>query len=135
MNINKKKTGDLKMINKIKELSKQYYYLEDFYNQNEEEFIELIEEGDLRGVRELFENNEGYIVDGEVCIYNSELLNWLTEDQKNVYYVEDVIKEGLIDTNDFDMFRAIQAGQYRKFVEEFYKEVNWFIDEIEELIE
>lgn len=58
------------------------------------------------------------IADKNTDIYNNDLIKWLSDNYNNAYYVTDAIDEGIIDMNEFDLFRAIAAGQYLKINEE-----------------
>jgi len=55
----------------------------------------------------------GKIADDEVSIYYSDMIDWLNEGC-NECYVNDAVNEGLVNTNDFDIFNAIQCGQYKQ---------------------
>lgn len=61
------------------------------------------------------------VADSYVDIYNQDLLQWVGE-PGNYDYVEDAVKEGLVDTQDFDMIKAIQVGQYEQIRQEMYNE-------------
>ena len=55
-----------------------------------------------------------------VDICNKDLLDWIGDAFANAMYVEDAVKEGLVDTNNFDFFRAIMAGQFLQYEQAFY---------------
>lgn len=78
--------------------------------------------------------NEGYICDivMEVCdnkidIYNSDLWNWAKDNQD---YVEEAINEFGIDSNNFDLMKLFQQGQYYYYNEICYE----YLDDIIEYL-
>jgi len=63
------------------------------------------------------------IADDRASIYYSDMIDWLKEGC-NECYVNDAVNEGLVDTKDFDIFRAIQCGQYKQTEEELYSDLD-----------
>lgn len=61
------------------------------------------------------------VADSYVDIYYNKLLDWVSE-PGNYDYVENAVQEGLVDTQNFDMIKAIQMGQYEQIREEMESE-------------
>ena len=55
----------------------------------------------------------GEIADDEVSIYYSDMIDWLNEGC-NECYVNDAVNEGLVNTNDFDIFKAYNKSRAEK---------------------
>lgn len=53
------------------------------------------------------------VADSYVDIYTENLLDWIAE-PGNYAYVEEVVQEGLVGTQNFDMIAAMMAGQERE---------------------
>lgn len=70
--------------------------------------------------------NDGYICDiftyiaDDVDIYYNDLIEWLKHG-RNECYVEDAVKEGLVDVQNFDLFKAIQCGQFFEREQNLYE--------------
>lgn len=57
-------------------------------------------------------------IDGNVDIYNYDLLAWVSSDLKHSGYIEEAIEEGLCNTSkNVNFFNMIMCGQY-KWLEE-----------------
>lgn len=69
------------------------------------------------------------IIDGQIEIYNYQLRQWAVD---NYHYIEDAINEGLVDTNDFDFHKAIQAGQFVQLTEEANEALEEIMSEFKE---
>lgn len=69
-----------------------------------------------------------YCADDNIDLYNGDLINWLTEDTDNVYAMEEAINEGLVDCHNFDLYRAIQAGQYKQYSDTLYEGLDDMIE-------
>lgn len=74
-------------------------------------------------------------IDARVDVYNNRLLKWLGHRLSNADYVEDAIKEGLVDMKDFNLFKAIMAGQYRAIEEHHHKVIAAVIEHLLPLCE
>ena len=75
--------------------------------------------------------NKDYIndfIDGEVFIYNHDLMSWLT---KNFCYYQDKIDEWLIVfTKDFIFTESIRIAQYFQIEEDFLEELTEYLENI-----
>lgn len=76
--------------------------------------------------------SKGYIGDiiTEVCdnnvdIYNNDLWEWSKD---NEYYIEQAITEFGIDSNNFDLIKLFQQGQYLYFQETCYNNLDDIIE-------
>lgn len=69
------------------------------------------------------------LADSKVDIYYYDLRKWSVD---NYSYIEDAINEGLTDTKNFDFHKAIQAGQFFAYSNEFYSMINEFKDYLTE---
>ena len=65
------------------------------------------------------------ICDNNVDIYNSDLWEWAKD---NEYYIEQAINEYGIDSNNFDLIRLFQQGQYYYYEEICYKNLDDIIE-------
>lgn len=63
---------------------------------------------------DFFDETRYEIVDSMVDIYTSDLVEWLGEDNNNVYYLSDAISDGVEDG-----FQALQLAQYKAIDEIF----------------
>lgn len=61
------------------------------------------------------------IADSHVDIYNADLFEWA---KRNYEYVEEAVSEGLVDTSNFDVPRALQAGQYLQIEQDIYEHLD-----------
>jgi len=68
----------------------------------------------------------------EADIYNSDLLKWLSDSLYNAEYVNDAVREYGINSNDFDLYQAIQNGQSRAKDEIFSTVYNGLANLIED---
>lgn len=93
---------------KVEELRKDYY-------DNLGDYGEYIADYDDGYICDIF----SYISD-DVDIYYNDLLEWLKQGY-NEQYVEQAVNEGLTDTRNFDLFKAIQSGQYLQRNEDLYE--------------
>lgn len=75
------------------------------------------------------------IADGLVDVYNGRLLAWLASNLTRAEYVNDAVSNGLVDVSgDFDLYRAIMAGQYeeiRETLETLVSEIESIADDVE----
>lgn len=70
------------------------------------------------------------IADGLVDVYNDRLSAWLASNLTRAEYVNDAVSSGLVDVSgDFDLYRALMAGQY----EEINETIQSLVSEIESL--
>lgn len=69
------------------------------------------------------------LIDSNIEIYNYQLRQWAVD---NWNYVEDAIKEGLVDTSDFDFHKAIQSGQFLQLTEEANEALEEIFNEFQE---
>lgn len=69
------------------------------------------------------------LIDSSIEIYNYQLRQWAVD---NWNYVEDAIKEGLVDTSDFDFHKAIQSGQFLQLTEEANEALEDIFNEFQE---
>ena len=61
------------------------------------------------------------LADDSVDIYNSGLLDWLSENRSDaVYYIEEAVGEFGIDYNNFDFWRLLSSGQYLMYERQLY---------------
>lgn len=60
------------------------------------------------------------IADSHADIYNYDLVNWLQESADNIYMLEEVAKEGLIDFKNYDFYDHIRAAQYESYLHIYY---------------
>jgi hypothetical protein len=58
--------------------------------------------------------------DSQVSIYYDSLLNWVREYAIAQDYIQRAVAEGLVDTADFDIYKAIQCAQYLFYSDEVY---------------
>lgn len=93
---------------KVEELRKNYY-------QDLGDYGEYIADYNNGYICDIF----SYIAD-DVDIYYSDLIEWLKEGY-NEQYVEQAVNEGLTDTSNFDLFKAIQSGQYLQRNDDLYE--------------
>lgn len=61
------------------------------------------------------------IADNHTSCYNSDLLNWLSNDLSNACYIEQAVSEYGIGSHDFDFYRLIAQGQYMQNIEDLYE--------------
>lgn len=61
------------------------------------------------------------IADNHTSCYNSDLLNWLSNNLANAYYIEQAVSEYGIDSHNFDFYRLIAQGQYMQNLEDLYE--------------
>lgn len=47
----------------------------------------------------------------EPDVYNNALLAWLGSDQTRVTYLESAVRDGMVDTDNFDLYEAARIGQ------------------------
>lgn len=64
------------------------------------------------------------IVDGDCPVYWSGLIQWFNECYGSQDYVNDAVREYGIDSNDFDIFKAMQWGYCKHAEEKIYEEKN-----------
>lgn len=57
------------------------------------------------------------IADDLTDVYNGRLLTWLSSNLTRAAYVEDYVNENGIDSNNFDLFRLLMAGQCQEISE------------------
>jgi hypothetical protein len=58
--------------------------------------------------------------DSQVDIYYSSLVDWIRYPGEAVDYIQRAVAEGLVDTADFDIYKAIQCAQYLFYSDEVY---------------
>ncbi len=71
-------------------------------------------------------------VDSLVDVYYSSLLDWVSDDEHHVEFVEDAVSEGLVDTSDFDFYAAVQAGQHQQYRQVAQEVFEWLEEELAE---
>jgi hypothetical protein len=64
------------------------------------------------------------IADMNTDCYNSDLLNWLSNNLANAYYIEKAVDEYGIDNKNFDFYRLIAQGQYMQNYEDLQEHLN-----------
>lgn len=69
------------------------------------------------------------LIDSNIDIYTYQLRQWAVN---NWNYVEDAIKEGLVDTSNFDFHKAIQSGQFLQLTEEANEALEDIFNEFQE---
>lgn len=61
------------------------------------------------------------IADGNVDIYNSKILDWISENRSEaVEYIEESVAEFGIDSKNFDFWKLLQSGQYLMYERQLY---------------
>ena len=58
--------------------------------------------------------------DDQIDIYYSSLWSWVREEAIAQDYIQRAVAEGLVDTSDFDIYKAIQVAQYLYYSDEVY---------------
>lgn len=109
------------------------YILESLNNNDTEAVKDLINE--IVSCEIDIDNFSDYIMeylDGKIDIYYSELGNWLHDTPDAWEYMENAANEGLIDTNNYDFYKHIQAAEYEYYYNDFY---NTLYSNILDLIE
>ena len=61
------------------------------------------------------------IADNNTSCYNSDLLNWLSNNLANAGYIEQAVSEYGIDSQNFDFYRLIAQGQYMQNLEDLHE--------------
>ena len=64
------------------------------------------------------------IADNHTSCYNSDLLNWLSNNLGNAYYIEQAVSEFGVDSHNFDFYRLIAQGQYMQNIEDLYEHLD-----------
>ena len=64
------------------------------------------------------------IIDSDSPVYWSGLMKWFNECPHSQDYVNDAVQEYGIDSNNFDIFKAIQWGYCKQAEEKIYEEKN-----------
>ena len=80
-------------------------------------FCNYTDGGDIRDIID-------EIADDNTSCYNSDLLNWLSNNLANAYYIEQAVKEYGIDSENFDFYRLIRQGQFMQNYEDLHKHLN-----------
>ncbi len=57
------------------------------------------------------------IADGLTDVYNGELLNWLSSNLTRAEYINEYVSNAGIDSDNFDFFPLVMAGQYQEITE------------------
>ena len=70
--------------------------------------------------RECLEDMIDEWADAQVDIYYSRLIDWIRYPGESVDYIQRAVAEGLVDCKEFDIYKAIQAGQYLFYRDEIY---------------
>lgn len=73
-------------------------------------------------------------IDGKIDIYYSGLDNWLHDTPDAQEYMENVVYDGLIDTNNYDFYNHIQTAQYEYYSNDFYNTLSGNIPDLIENI-
>ena len=95
----------------------EYYNSREFNKYEERIILSFIDYFKNNDDSETISNDDIFeIVDSNVDIYYDDLLDWLSYDLNNVYYVEDAFNEYGVD-GEFDFFKVVAIGQF-KFLEE-----------------
>jgi hypothetical protein len=108
-------------MNRIKEIKEQIAELVELLEENGSYSLSFYEE-----YSDDFANNEylGDLIhewaDSQVSIYYDSLWNWVREYGISVDYIQRAVAEGLVDTADFDIYKAIQCAQYLFYSDEVY---------------
>lgn len=69
----------------------------------------------------------------EADIYTSDLTAWLASSNSRMEYVNDAVSNGLVDTSNFDMVNAMQAGQLEEKREVFESVLNSLQNRLDEV--
>ena len=69
-------------------------------------------------------------IDGQIDLYTADLWKWSAD---NYTYINEAINEGLVDTSNFDMISAIQAGQYVYYRDLVYTSLQTVRDEFNDI--
>ena len=96
--------------------------------------VNFIENESFDNFNELSEKIQDVLfewVDSEVDIYTSGLTEWLNDSNANIYYIDEVIKEGGM-TEGFNLF---QVAQFKAIEEAFYNALNVLIENLKENFE
>jgi hypothetical protein len=64
------------------------------------------------------------MIDNLVDIYNHVLLQWAASNLKRAEYVNSAVNDGYADTDNFDLFKVLAAGQYLEIRELFDNVIN-----------
>lgn len=80
------------------------------------------------------------IADNHTSCYNSDLLNWLSNNLANAYYIEQAVSEFGVDSHNFDFYRLIAQGQYMQNIEDLHEHledslVNYVFNYIEQYLD
>lgn len=94
----------------VERLEEQGSYSLNFYEEYSDDFAN----------REYLEDMINEWADSQVSVYCGSLLNWLREKDCATDYVEQAVADGLVDCKNFDLYKAIQVGQYLFYSDEVY---------------
>jgi hypothetical protein len=73
------------------------------------------------------------LCDSLVDVYTKDLYEWMDQSFEHKGYVEQAVQDGLVDTNDFDLDRAIMAGQYEWYMEMARDVIGYLEETLEEI--
>jgi len=91
-----------------------HYFLNDF-----NDFLSVNTEKDLNLIFEEFEENISEYVEMNTEFYNTELLKWLSDNLNNGFYLEDAVKEGFINFENYDFYKHLRTS-YNLALERHY---------------
>ena len=120
--------GEEKVLNPFDDYS--YRWLSSFISN----VVDFIENESFDNFNELSEKIQDVLfewVDSEVDIYTSGLTEWLNDSNANIYYIDEVIKEGGITEG----FNLLQVAQYKAIEEAFYNALYILIENLKQNFE
>ena len=93
--------------------------------------LNLADYSDVHDLRDAldYDGSLHELIDSNIEIYNYQLRQWAVN---NWNYVEDAIREGLVDTSDFDFHKAIQSGHFLQLTEEANEALEEIFNEFQE---
>lgn len=70
------------------------------------------------------------IADSFVDIYNSVLLNWLKDEPDAIEAMNEVCRDGLVDTRDYDLYKHIQVAQFNLYYMDILENENEIMERL-----
>jgi len=83
---------------------------------------------DFDELSDLIQDNLSEWIDGEVSVYTSDLTEWLTSNNNNVYYLSEVGEE----YGETDGFKLLAQGQYKAIEEVYNNALNLLIENLKD---
>ena len=85
------------------------------------EFVDTVHDygQEIVGHADDFSDAATGLADATADIYNADLAKWLADGNEG--WVEQAVQEGLVNTDNFDFWRAVQAGQFEASLDEIYE--------------